>query len=87
MGTRLIAKDLNWINFDRLTDTLNIKAKIRYHHEEALARVMPFEKNRVLVNFQNPQSAISPGQSIVFYKGNVVLGGGIIEREVKSECN
>lgn len=85
LGTNLIAKELNWINFDQLTTNLNIKARIRYQHKEAVARIIPIEKKKVLVKFQEPQLAITPGQAVVFYNEDVVVGGGIIEKEVKHE--
>ena len=85
LGKKLIAKDLNWINFSHLNTSLNVKARIRYHHKEAEATVIPYQQNKVMVNFLKPQLAITPGQSIVFYHYDKVIGGGIIERQVKNE--
>jgi len=56
-----------------------IKVRIRYNHKESLAKITPFN-NKIKVRFQKPQFAITPGQSAVFYKGDNVLGGGIIEK-------
>jgi tRNA-specific 2-thiouridylase len=53
--------------------------RIRYNHKEAQAEVMPFDK-KIKVNFKKPQFAVTPGQSAVFYDGDTVIGGGIIER-------
>lgn len=85
MGTRLIARNLNWLTFEDLTQPLDLKARIRFQHEDADALVIPMEdaNNKVLVKFTEPQRAITPGQAVVFYDDDIVLGGGIIEKEVK----
>jgi tRNA-specific 2-thiouridylase len=54
--------------------------KIRYLHTAAPATVYPLERGRVRVVFDEPQRAVTPGQAVVFYDGDVVLGGGWIER-------
>ncbi|MCX6003739.1 MAG: tRNA 2-thiouridine(34) synthase MnmA [Chloroflexi bacterium] len=79
-ASEFIASDLNWLAFEKLTAPMTIKAKIRYLHPEAEALVMPIENDKVRVKFTEPQMAITPGQSAVFYDGDVVLGGGTIER-------
>lgn len=76
----LIAKDLNWISIDKLNDDIEVTAKIRYSAKEAEAIVTPIENDRVMVKFQAPQRAITPGQSVVFYQGDIVVGGGTIEK-------
>jgi tRNA-specific 2-thiouridylase len=87
LGKALIAKEVSWVNFDSLAETLHLKAKIRYMSTEVEVEAVPLEgeKNKVSVTFFEPQSAISPGQVVVFYDGDVVMGGGIIEKEVKHE--
>ncbi len=75
---RLIAGDVNWIAFDKLKKPIRVKAKIRYRHREAEAKVTPFGGNRVEVRFKRSQRAITPGQSVVFYDKNLLIGGGII---------
>jgi len=74
----LIARDVNWIAIDRLKKPVKVKAKIRYQHREAEATVTPLSKNRVKVKFEKPQRAITPGQAVVFYDKDVVIGGGWI---------
>jgi tRNA-specific 2-thiouridylase len=76
----LIAAGLNWISVESLERTLELKAKIRYLHQEADAVITPLlSENRVHVRFKEPQMAISPGQAIAFYDGDTVVGGGTIE--------
>lgn len=80
----LIAGDLNLIAVDRLDGPLNVTAKIRSHHPETPARIEPFSASdtsggQIRVVFETPQRAVSPGQSVVFYQGDVVVGGGIIQ--------
>ncbi len=74
----LIASDLNFISIYKLTDKMNIKAKIRYSACEADAVIKPLDDNTVEVKFNEPQRAITPGQSVVFYEDDIVVGGGVI---------
>ncbi|MFC1942139.1 tRNA 2-thiouridine(34) synthase MnmA [Chloroflexota bacterium] len=80
-SSELIASDLNWIAIARPEHTINVKAKIRYRHPEAKATITPLEDDNIYVKFDEPQMAITPGQSIVFYEGDVVIGGGIINKK------
>jgi len=75
---RLIAGSVNWIAFDKLKKPIRVKAKIRYRHREAEAKVTPFGGNRVEVRFKRPQRAITPGQAVVFYNKDLLIGGGTI---------
>ncbi len=54
-------------------------AQIRYRHREAPARIEVVEAGRVAVEFEEPQTAVTPGQAIVFYEGDAVVGGGWID--------
>ncbi len=74
----LIARDVNWVAIDRLKKPIKVRAKIRYQHREAEATVTPPSKNRARVKFKKPQRAITPGQAVVFYDKDIVLGGGWI---------
>ncbi|WP_298594397.1 tRNA 2-thiouridine(34) synthase MnmA [uncultured Mitsuokella sp.] len=76
----LVASDLNWIAIDSLEKPIDVMAKIRYGKREAPATVHRHGERCVRVLFREAQRAITPGQSIVFYQGDSVLGGGIIER-------
>ena len=79
-GSELIASELNWIAMEEPKRPMRVKAKIRYLHQEAEAMVTPSGENRVQVRFEEPQMAITPGQAVVFYDGNIVVGGGTIEQ-------
>ena len=79
-GNELIASGLNWITIARLEQPRTVKAKIRYRHKEAEAAIAPLDENKVYVKFKEPQMAITPGQAIVFYDGDTVVGGGTIEQ-------
>ena len=75
----LYANELNWLLFDKLERPMEVKAKIRYRAKEADAIVYPLEEEgRVKVIFKDSQRAITPGQSVVFYQGDMVVGGGKI---------
>jgi len=75
----LTAFDVNWIAIDSLDKPLRVNAKIRYSAKESPSVISPVEGGKVRVDFDTPQRAVTPGQSVVFYDGDVVVGGGIIE--------
>ncbi len=75
----LMASELNWIAVEKPEQPIRVKAKIRYFSKEAEALLTPQDKDRVRVKFEEPQMAITPGQAVVFYDDDVVIGGGIIE--------
>lgn len=79
-GRSLEATGLNWIAIEKLAGPLNVRARVRYRHAEAAARVEPAGPDRVRVEFEKPQRAIAPGQAVVFYDGDIVVGGGTIDR-------
>jgi tRNA-specific 2-thiouridylase len=80
-GDELVANDLNWIACPPPSQPFKASARIRYRHQEAEADVTLIENDKVLVKFTTPQMAITPGQSIVFYDKDSVIGGGTILRE------
>lgn len=75
----LIAKDLNLIAIKTLDQPLDLKVKIRLNHKEIEATVFPLKDGKAKVIFKEPQMAVAAGQSTVFYTGDTVLGGGVIE--------
>jgi tRNA-specific 2-thiouridylase len=76
---RLTASDVNWISGEAPSDWLRVSAQIRHRHEAAAARVVSTEERHAELEFDMPQSAITPGQAVVFYNGDEVLGGGWID--------
>ena len=77
-GTELNAGNFNWIAFETPPDVLRAKAKIRYRHREQWATVEVTGKNTVHLVFDAPQRAVTRGQAVVLYDGDMVLGGGEI---------
>ena len=80
----LTASGLNWISIDRLEKPIRVKAKIRYRHPDAEAEITSITEGAVRVKFAKPQMAIAPGQAVVFYNGDTVIGGGTIEQAHKN---
>ncbi len=79
MSKAMTIKDINLISVDTLDKPLKADVKIRVQHRAAPASVTSIGDGRIKVVFDEPQLAITPGQSAVFYVGDVVLGGGVIE--------
>ncbi len=75
--TALTASGVNWIN--EISGPVRVQAQIRYRHPAAAAAVRPLDGDRAEVVFDTPQIAVTPGQAVVFYDGDVVVGGGWIE--------
>lgn len=76
---QLIANKINWLSPKPPKELLNIYAQIRYQHPAQKAKLI-FKNNQVKLLFFKPQKAITPGQAVVFYKGNEVIGGGMIKK-------
>jgi len=74
----LRAKRVNLISVDDLHDSMRVTAKIRHRHEPAPATIERTSTDEILATFDEPQRAITPGQAVVFYDGDVVVGGGWI---------
>jgi len=90
LSRTLIARDLNWIAVDGLHDSgaeantpMRVTAKIRHRHEPASAVLENAPNGEVRVTFDQPQRAITPGQAVVFYDGDIVVGGGWIAETAK----
>lgn len=75
----LAASGVNWVSGRVPAETLRIEAQIRHRHAAAPATVTATGADRVRVVFDTPQVAITPGQAVVFYRGDEVLGGGWID--------
>ena len=78
VGDELIAEDLNFIFMDKLSAPLKVEVKVRYLHPAAQASLAPRGEGKVKVKFKQPQLAITPGQAVVFYQKDIVIGGGTI---------
>ena len=63
---------------DDLTEPMRVFAKIRYNHKGAWCTIQKSGEDEVVCRFEEPQRAITPGQAVVFYEGEYVLGGGTI---------
>jgi len=79
---KLLASNVNFILPGFTKKPMIIKAKIRYKHKDAEACLTPLKTGGVQVEFKHPQRAITPGQAVVFYKDDTVIGGGIIEKTI-----
>ena len=79
----LIAENMNWLPFPELTAPLAVTAKIRHSQYEQPAMVYPMENGSVRVVFGTPQRAVTPGQAVVLYDGDMVVGGGTIVEAIK----
>ena len=75
----LIATDINLIATDKIDTPIKVQAKARYRQKAAPATVVQLDENTIRVDFVDPIRAISPGQSVVLYDGDTVIGGGIIK--------
>ncbi len=75
----LTASDINFISGKFPEEKIRISAKVRYQAPPAAATLYPIEDGRVRLVFDSPQRAVTPGQAVVFYDGNVILGGGTVE--------
>ncbi len=77
-NTSFLVSDLNWIAIDGITSPMDVSIKIRSAQKEKDALIEPYEDGFVKATFFHPNDSITPGQSAVFYDGDVVLGGGVI---------
>jgi tRNA-specific 2-thiouridylase len=77
-ATRLVAERVNWIAVPSLTGPLEVEARVRHRAPRVAARAEPGDAGRIAVELHEPQYAVTPGQSVVLYRGEVVVGGGVI---------
>ena len=76
----LIASDFNWLSIPEPEHPIRVTARTRYRQRENLATVWPLAGSRARIVFDQAQRAITPGQAVVLYDGELVLGGGTIEQ-------
>jgi len=82
-ATTLRANDWNWIPFPALTAPMKVTARSRYNQKEQPATVFPEDNGFARVVFDTPQRAMTPGQAVVLYSGDLVVGGGTITEVIK----
>jgi tRNA-specific 2-thiouridylase len=75
----LTASGVNWVSEDAPADWLRTSAQIRHRHRAAPGRVRALDDHRAEFEFDDPQGAVTPGQAVVFYDDDLVVGGGWIE--------
>ena len=78
-SSALLASRVNWI-ITPPAEPLRVTAKTRYSQRESAATVTPLDGGAVRVDFDEPQRAITAGQAVVFYRGDVVVGGATIDK-------
>ena len=79
-STELICRDVNYMGMEEGKEPSRCMAKIRYAHKGDICSLEKLQDGRIHVKFERPVRAITPGQSVVFYDGEYVLGGGVIEQ-------
>lgn len=77
----LVAEDNNFILFDELKDQIMVEAQIRYNSSPSSAILSPRQDGNIVITFKEPQRAITPGQAVVYYEGDYLLGGGTIKKQ------
>ena len=82
LSRSLKAEKVNWIAGSSKGKSFKCTAQIRYRQKDAPCVVRESGEDRVSVKFENPMRAVTPGQSVVFYDGNICLGGGIIAEAI-----
>nr|WP_086938015.1 tRNA 2-thiouridine(34) synthase MnmA [Thaumasiovibrio occultus] len=75
----LVAKQLHWVDRQPIVEPVTCTVKTRYRQQDIECTIIPVDDETIKVVFNTPQIAVTPGQSAVFYQGDVCLGGGIIE--------
>ena len=83
--TRLHASNLHWISGSPPAIPFRCSAKTRYRQADEACTISQLDNNECIVEFEQPQWAITPGQSVVFYQGDVCLGGGVIDNAPHSK--
>ena len=74
---------LNWVSIAEPTAPIRCEVQVRYRSSAVVVSVIPLEGDRVKLVFDEPQFGITPGQAAVFYDGEMLLGGGIIEKSLE----
>ncbi|MBD2819163.1 tRNA 2-thiouridine(34) synthase MnmA [Xenorhabdus sp. 42] len=83
MSVGLIAQQLHWVDRKPLDAEIRCVVKTRYRQHDIPCTVTPLGENKIEVRFDYPVAAVTPGQSAVFYQGEICLGGGVIEQRIQ----
>ncbi|MFZ7165057.1 tRNA 2-thiouridine(34) synthase MnmA [Avibacterium avium] len=83
LSSGLIAQQLHWVDRQPIREPLRCTVKTRYRQTDIPCQIIPLNDDSIEVCFDEPQIAVTPGQSAVFYQGEICLGGGIIEQSIK----
>lgn len=83
LSNGLIAQQLHWVDRQPIREPLRCTVKTRYRQTDIPCQIIPLNDDSIEVRFDEPQIAVTPGQSAVFYQGEICLGGGIIEQSIK----
>ncbi len=81
----LIAAQLHWVDRQPIRAPFDCTVKTRYRQQDIPCHVEPLDDHSIRVTFASPQAAVTPGQSAVFYRGEVCLGGGVIEQRFRHQ--
>ncbi len=79
----LTAEEVNWVSGEPCGAELIVRSKVRYRHDGVESILMPVGGDGAVVRFRRPERAITPGQAVVFYRGDEVVGGGWIEGRIE----
>ena len=79
-SSKFVVSNANWISIPELKKELECEIKIRYLHKPARGKISPLTNGKIMVKFDQPERAITPGQSAVFYDKDMILGGGVIDK-------
>ncbi|EMQ2874926.1 tRNA 2-thiouridine(34) synthase MnmA [Vibrio navarrensis] len=78
----LVASQLHWVDREPIREVMKCSVKTRYRQQDIACTIIPIDDDNIKVIFDEAQIAVTPGQSAVFYQGDVCLGGGIIEKRI-----
>ncbi|KJR21669.1 tRNA 2-thiouridine(34) synthase MnmA [Vibrio navarrensis] len=78
----LVASQLHWVDREPIREVMKCSVKTRYRQQDIACTIIPIDDDNIKVIFDEGQIAVTPGQSAVFYQGDVCLGGGIIEKRI-----
>ncbi len=85
LSRKLVADRINWVSTAEPTEPIRVSIKIRHRHEPAPATLRRVGDDMIEAEFDEPQRAVTPGQSAVFYRGDEVVGGGWIRQAAKTD--